>query len=121
MSLEGEKDPKAIELFHFIANSLFLLVTALLIDAITVIGVLSLTFPKDSVDLSHIRHCIESTTNTLEALKVGSDQVDEVFRAFGDVPAAGVKNSYKGVDITDNNQLRNRFSNFRESYLNTLI
>ena len=120
MSLEGEKDPKAIELFDFIANSLFLLVTALLIDAITVIGVLSLTF-QDSVDLSHIRHCIESTTNTLEALKVGSDQVDEVFRALGDVPAAGVKNSYKGVDITDNNQLRNRFSNFRESYLNTLI
>ena len=98
-----------------------MLVTALLIDVITVIGVLSLTFQKDSVDLSHVRHCIESTTNTLEAIKVGSDQVDEVFMALGNVPAAGVKNSYNGVDITDNIQLRNRFSNFRESYLNTLI
>ena len=98
-----------------------MLVTALLIDVLTVIGILSLTFQKDSVDLSHIRHCIESTTNTLEAMKVGSDQVDGVFRALGNVPAAGVKNSYNEVDITDNNQLRNRFSNFRESYLNTLI
>ena len=44
MSLEGEKDPKAIGLFQFTANGLFLLFTALLIDVLTVIGILSLTF-----------------------------------------------------------------------------
>ena len=121
MSLEGEKDPKAIGLFHFIANTLFLLVTALLIDVLTVIGILSLTFQKDSVDLSQIRHCLVSTTSTLEAMKNGSDQVDVVLQALGNVPPAGVKNSYNGVDIIDNNQLRQRFSNLRESYLNTLM
>ena len=51
MSLEGEKNPKAIGLFHLITNSLFLLVTALLIDVLTMIGILSLTFQKDSVEL----------------------------------------------------------------------
>ena len=121
MSLEGEKDPKAIGLFHFIANTLFLLATALLIDVLTVIGILSLTFQKDSVDLSQIRHCLVSTTSALEAMKNGSDQVDAVLQALGNVPPAGVKNSYNGVDIIDNNQLRQRFSNLRESYLNTLM
>ena len=76
MSLEGEKDPKAISLFQFTANSLFLLFTALLINVLIVIGIRSLTFQKDSVDLSHIRHFLESTTSTLETMKVRSDKVN---------------------------------------------
>ena len=85
--------------------------TALLIDALTVIGILSLTFQKDSVDLSHIRHSLASTTSTLEAMKVGLDKVKAVVQALGNVPAAGVKNNYNKVDISDNGQLRQRFAN----------
>ena len=47
MFLDGEKDPKAIGLFNFIAKSLFVLFTALFIDVLTVVGILSLTFQKD--------------------------------------------------------------------------
>ena len=82
MSLEGEKDPKAISLFQFTANSLFLLFTALLTDVLTVIGILSLTFQKDSVDLSHIRHSLASTTSTLEAMKVGLDKSERSCASF---------------------------------------
>ena len=121
MSLDGEKDAKAIGLYNFIANTLFLLFTALLIDVLTVIGILSLTFQQDSVDISHIRHNVESTTSAIEAMKVGSDQVDRVLQALGNVPPAGVKNTYNGVEILDNNQLRQRFSNLRDTYLNTVI
>ena len=54
-------------------------------------------------------------------MKVGSDKVNAVVQALGNVPAAGVKNNYNGVDISDNGQLRQRFANGRERYLNALI
>ena len=78
------------------------IVGALLINVLTVIGILSLTLQKNSVDLSHVRHSLESTNSTLETMKIGSDKVNAVVQALGYVPAAAVKNNYNGIDISEN-------------------
>ena len=54
---EDKTSGKADVLLRFIANCLFVMVTALLIDVLTVVGVLSLTFQQDSGNLSCIRQC----------------------------------------------------------------
>lgn len=53
LSLGADKSPKVIGLSTFLGNSQFLLFPALLIDILTVIGILGLTFYRDSVNLSH--------------------------------------------------------------------
>ena len=120
LSLDNDKSPNAVGLYKFIANSLFVLTTAFLIDVLTVIGVLSLTFQKDSVNLSHIRHSVDATTDTLSAMKQGSNEVDEVLKSLGSV-TPGEKTKYKDVEITDNETLRKMFTNLRETYIDTLI
>ena len=54
-------------------------------------------------------------------MKVWSDKVNAIVQALGNVPAAGVKNNYNRVDISENGQLRQRLANVRERYLNALI
>jgi len=48
-----------------------------------------------------------------------SPKVNKVLADLGDVPSSA-KNSYKGVDIADNNNLRTRFNSARRRYLNQL-
>ena len=65
-SLESDKTTgKADGLLRFISNVKFLIFTALLINVLTVIGLLSLTFQKDSVNLSSIAHNVAVTKDTL--------------------------------------------------------
>ena len=73
-SLESEKNSgKADGLIRFVSNVKFLLFTALLINVLVVIGVLSLTFQKDSVNVSHIRQNVTSTKETLTSMTTGSN------------------------------------------------
>ena len=43
---DAKQDPKAVALYNFMASSLFLLITALLVDVLCVIGILSVTFQR---------------------------------------------------------------------------
>lgn len=90
LSLENDADKtgKATGIYQFVASAKFLLCTALLIDVLT-IGVLSLTFQTDHVNLSSIRHNVKTTTDTLEAMKQGSDTVQQTFDKLGEIPTAG--------------------------------
>ncbi|KAG1653606.1 Transmembrane protein C17orf113 [Nymphon striatum] len=117
---DAKKDPKAVALHRFMATSLFLLITALLADVLCVIGILSLTFQKDTVNLSVIRHCVESTKETIQTMRQGSRQVDEVLQALGNVPPVGQKTIYKNIDLTDNQPMRHRFTTIRDNYLGSL-
>lgn len=93
-----------------------------MIDILTVIGVLSVTFQKDAVNLSYIRHSVSSTIDTLSDMKTGSNKVNEVLNILGNVPPGpGIKSRYDKVDITDNEQLRNRFNTIRNTYICRLI
>lgn len=122
MALESDdKSPKAVGLFKFISNSLFLLFTAMLIDVLVVIGLLSKTFQKDSVNLSHIRHSVKCAQDTLNAMKDGSDKVNEVLEEIGEVSAPGEKSKYHDLMITDNQPMRHRFSRIRETYIAKLL
>ena len=92
LALEEDKDGgKAEGLYKFLATSLFVLFNALIVDVLTVIGVLSLTFQKDSVNLSCLKHSVNSTKATLNAMKNGSTKVDEVLNKLGNAPLPGQK------------------------------
>ncbi|XP_060601868.1 uncharacterized protein C17orf113-like [Ruditapes philippinarum] len=120
-SLESDKTAgKADGLLKFIANAKFLLFTALLIDVLTVIGILSLTFQKDLVNISHIRASISATKATLETMKTRSETVSKVLSEVGDIPEPGKKNKYQQLEVTDNQQTRDEFSNLRQTYIDTL-
>ena len=122
MSLENEKssNPTAVGIWQFAASAQFLLTTALLIDVLSVIGTLSLLFQKDIANLSVIKHSVTSTVETIQGMIDGSPTVNRVLADLGDIPGTG-KNSYKGVEIVDNNNLRTRFNSVRRRYLNQLI
>ena len=121
MSLENDKDKtgKAAGLWSFFATSLFVLITALLIDSLTVIGILSLTFQKDQVNLSSIKTNVQSTTSAIHDMLNGSPTVNEVFESLGNAENGG--KDYRGVRIQDNNNLRLRFNSVRSQYLENLI
>ncbi|XP_067022911.1 uncharacterized protein C17orf113-like [Acropora muricata] len=104
----------------FAASAQFLLTTALLIDVLSVIGTLSLLFQKDIANLSVIKHSVTSTVETIQGMIDRSPTVNRVLADLGDIPGTG-KNSYKGVEIVDNNNLRTRFNSVRRRYLNQLI
>ncbi|XP_064612233.1 uncharacterized protein C17orf113-like, partial [Liolophura sinensis] len=120
LSLDAEKSPKAVGLSKFIGNSLFLLFTALLIDILTAIGILSLTFQKDAVNLSPIKHSVTSAKNTLTDMRKGSSKVTKVLNALGEMPTTGEAAKYHDVNVTDNNILRQRFNDIRNTYLDKL-
>ena len=122
MSLENEKisNAKAVGIWQFAASAQFLLTTALLIDVLSVIGTLSLLFQKDIANLSVIKHSVTSTVETIQGMIDGSPTVKRVLADLSDTPGTG-KNSYKGVEIDDNNNLRTRFNSVRRRYLNQLI
>jgi len=84
-----------------------------------VIGILSLTFQKDTVNLAPVRHNVKSTTEALQSMETGLNTVDQVFEDLGDVddgPAV-----YKAVQLTDNNNIRTRFTRLREQYIDKLV
>jgi hypothetical protein len=121
-SLESDKTAgKADGLLKFIANAKFLLFTALLIDVLTVIGILSLTFQKDLVNISHIRASISATKATLETMKTRSETVSKVLSELGNIPEPGTKNKYQQLEVIDNQQTRDEFSNLRQTYIDKLI
>ncbi|XP_060063627.1 uncharacterized protein C17orf113-like [Ylistrum balloti] len=121
MSLEDDKDKtgEAKGLWGFIATCLFILMTALLIDVLSVVGTLSLIFQKDSVNLSAIRSNVDSTVETIRAMLNGSQCVDEVLAELG--PALDGHSKYKGVHVQDNANLRTRFEAVRRNFFNNLI
>ena len=122
MSLENEKSSNAtaVEIWQFTATAQFLLTTALLIDVLSVIETLSLLFQKDIANLSVIKYSVASTVETIQGMIDGSPTVNRVLADLGDIPGTA-KNSYKGVEIADNNNLRTRFNTVRRRYLNQLI
>ena len=121
-SLESEREAgKADGLLRFISTVKFLLFTALLIDVLTVVGILSVTFQKDSVNVSHIRHHVSSSKATLSTMKNGSQTVTEVLQDIGDPPAPGEKGKYKGLEVTDSQGLRDEFNHLRDNYIDKLL
>ena len=121
LSLEDDKDKtgKAAGLWKYFSTSLFLLITALMIDVLSVIGILSQTFQKDTVNLSSIRHNVQSSIETLQHMINGSYTVDQVQQDLGD-PGDG-PSTYKGIQLTDSNNIRAQFPRLRERYINQLI
>ena len=87
------------------ATSVFLLVTALLVDVLTVIGILSLTFQKDTVNLSSIRHYVDSTINTLNTMSTGSSTVNDVLHAISQTDDLDTEVKYKNIAIKHNQNL----------------
>ena len=90
-----------------------------MIDILTLIGILSQTFQKDTVNLASVQHNVKSTIETLQSMKTGSNTVDQVFEDLGDVddgPAV-----YKAVQLSDNNNIRTRFTRVREQYIDKLV
>lgn len=123
MSLDNDKDKtgEAAGLWTFFATSLFLLISALLIDILTTVGILSLTFQKDHVNLSSIKTNVDSTVSAINDMRNGSNTVDEVLQTLGQVPGNGQRTNYKGVSFQDNNNLRARFSSVRAQYIDNLL
>ena len=62
---------------------------ALLIDISTVIGILSLTFQKDQVNLASIRHNVNSSISAIDDMRNGSHNVYQTLIGLGAVPAVG--------------------------------
>ena len=122
MSLENEKSSNAtaVGIWQLAASAQFLLITAVLIDVLSIIGTLSLLFQMDIANLSVIKHSVILTVETIQGMIDGSPTVNRVLADLGDVPGTG-KNWYKGVEIADNNNLRTRFNSVRRGYLNQLI
>jgi len=89
-----------------------------LIDVLSVIGTLSLLFQKDIANFSVIKHSVTSTVETIQGKIDGSPTVNSV-ADLGDVPGTG-KNSYKGVGIADNNNVRTRLNSVQRRHLNQL-
>ena len=125
LTLEDDKDKtgKASGLWKFLSDSLFLLITALLIDVLTVIGILSLIFQRDSVSLASIKGNVESSLNTLNTMRNGSPIVDHVLEILDPQlqDPNTVNTQYKQVKITDNQNLRTRFNAIRRNYLDNMI
>ena len=63
---------------------------------------------------------VTSTVESIQGTIDGSPTVNRVLADLNDVPGSG-KNSYKGVEIADNNNLRTRFNSVRGRYMNQLI
>ena len=116
-SLESEKTGgKADGLLKFVSTVKFVLFTALLIGILTVVGILSLTFQKDSVNFSHIRQNVSTSRETLLTMKTHSETVE-----IGDVPNVGQKGKFREMEITDSQQVRNEFSHLRDTYIDKLV
>ena len=79
MSLENDKDKtgKATGLWNFCSTSLFILVAALLIDILTVIGIINLTFQKDQVNSASKRHNVDSTISAIDDMRNGSHNANQ--------------------------------------------
>ena len=121
LALEDDKDKtgKAAGLWKFFPTSVCLLVTALLIDVLTCIGILSLTFQKDSVNLSSIRHNVDSAISTFRTMRNGSETVNTVLQELGNNDGSEVK--YKDITIKHNQNLTRQFESVRGSFLDKLI
>ena len=121
LALEDDKDKtgKAAGLWKFFTTSVCLLVTALLIDVLTCIGILSLTFQKDSVNLSSIRHNVDSAISTFRTMRNGSETVNTVLQELGNNDGSEVK--YKDITIKHNQNLTRQFESARGSFLDKLI
>ena len=122
MTLEDDKDKtgKAAGLWKFIATSLFLMITALLIDILTCIGILSLTFQKDTVNLSSIRHNVDSTISTINTMRNGSFTVNAVLDQLNIAVNANGSTKYKNIQIVHNANLQRQFNSVREKFLDNL-
>ena len=121
-SLESEKTGgKADGLLKFVSTVKFVLFTVLLIDILTVVGILSLTFQKDSVNFSHIRQNVSTSRETLLTMKTHSETVRQVLNEIGDVPNVGQKGKFREMEITDSQQVRNEFSHLRDTYIDKLV
>lgn len=124
LSLEDDKDStgKAKGIWLFLSTSLFILITALLVDILTNIGILSLTFQKDSVNIGSIRTNVNTTITTLQGIRQGSDTVDTVLRELGQPGAQGdATSTYMNVQIQDNQNLRRRFESVRSKFIDNLV
>jgi len=99
----------------------FVLVTALLIDGLTCIGILSLTFQKQSVNLSAIRHNFDSAVATMRTIRNGSPTVDNVLQELDLEAANDTRVTYKSVKILHNQNLTNKFNAVRRDFIYTLI
>ena len=121
LSLEDDKDKtgKAAGLWKFLASSLFLLITALLVDILTVIGILSLTFQKDSVNLSSIQHNVTSSIDTINTMRQNSPTVEAVLQEL-DTQGAEEHPTYKNIRVQDNQNLRRQFESTRTAFLDNL-
>ena len=120
ISLENEKSSNAtaVGIWQLAASAQFLLITALLIDVLSVIG-LVFCFRRILPTCLSL-NIVTSTVETIQGMIDGSPTVNRVLADLGDVPGTG-KNGYKGVEIADNNNLRTRFNLVRKRYLNQLI
>lgn len=124
LSLEDDKDKtgKTSGIWKFFATTLCLLITALLIDILTVTGILSLTFQKDNVNLSCIRHDVDSTIAALDEIRNnGSLTTNAVLGELGNPAPVGQRKAYKNIDLQDNQQLRDKYVNTKNSYIDNLI
>lgn len=118
MSLEDDKDKtgKAKGIWLFLSTSLFVLVTALMVDILTAIGILSLTFQMDNVNIGSIHTNVETTISTLEQMREGSNTVDTVLREIDTD-----NQMYRDIKISDNQNLRARFLAVRRQFINNII
>jgi len=122
MTLEYDKDKtgKASGIWKFMAISIFVLVTALLLDVLTCIGILSITFQKESVNLSAIRHNVDSAVSTMRTFRNGSPTVDSVLQELDLEAANDTRVTYKSVKILHNQNLTNKLNAVRRDFKDTL-
>ena len=95
ISLENEKSSNAtaVGIRQLAASAQFLLITALLIDVLSVIG-LVFCFRRILPTCLSL-NSVTSTVETIQGMIDGSPTVNRVLRDLGDVPGTG-KNRYKG-------------------------
>ena len=115
-----DRKGKASGLWKFFTSSVFLLVTALLIDVLTCIGILSLTFQKDDVNLSSIRHNVDSCISTLRTMRNGSDTVNMVLQQLSIVNDDN-EHKYSGITVIHSQNNLSQFENIRTSFLDNLF
>ncbi|KAJ8303281.1 hypothetical protein KUTeg_019677 [Tegillarca granosa] len=105
-------------------------ITALPIDILTVIGILSLTFQQDIVNLSSIRRNVDATVSTLRTMVQHSDTVEQVLQdqhsdtveqVLQELGAQRADQLYHNIKIQENQNLRERFNCVRRRYLDQLI
>ena len=112
---KGNSEAKG--LFNKVKCITFVLVTGLLRDVLSVVSKLSTVFQRDLIDIETVNIMVDATVMKLNQLK--NKNGPELSKVYEEMSTT--KSMYRGVKLTDREQLRMQFQNNTTSYLQKLV